>query len=246
MTTKKNIKNYLSRAERDNFLLSMTTVHHNEKLLATWGDNLTSDEKRRLKSSNTNTEKALSSIIKRMPVSEAKKIMKHSQDFEVRILSMEGAKALENNTFKKFVKDIPFTFEDMMFVSSYILESSCCNCNRSYNDCRFYKMFEKWLTPGANALENCPYAYNATCELNCNKKGEEGLYETLQTYASLKARDNKIIQKFNDGELIHKKDIKKYLEKNEEKISKRKKKKLENRYDKEDDVYVYTTKKGEK
>ena len=87
------MKNYLSLAERNNWLTCMSIAMYNENILEIWKNNLTKDEVKKLKTSITMTRNALKSIMDRMPVNESTKLKKHAQNFQIKITSETGAKS---------------------------------------------------------------------------------------------------------------------------------------------------------
>ena len=44
-----SLKNYLSKNERDNWLLAMSSTMYLNNIMNIWGNNLTSEEKRKIK-----------------------------------------------------------------------------------------------------------------------------------------------------------------------------------------------------
>ena len=229
------IKNYLSRAERDNYLLCTEIIMHVENVMNQWGNSLTTDERKRLKSSITNIQKALVSIANRLPNHEVKKIMKAAEDFQVRILSVEGAKALEKSSKKEYLNNIKISFEEMEAIVTQILTNNCYYCKLKCNDCDYYPMLERFLVPGCNAETNCPYAFN---EFSKIKVAYSDDMENVKIYRECLKRQkvkNEIKQEIEKDKLkrmnMQSKINKKEAKTDHKVVSKRKQKKIENRYD---------------
>ena len=200
-------KSYLSKKERDNWLLAMTTNMYLENIIDLWGNNLTADEKRKIKTSMTMTNNALRSIANRMPRHEKDKLIKHSKDFQVRILSTEGAKALEKRTFEEFT--LKLTEKEIRELVIETITYKCQDCNIPCTECDTYELFLNSLVPGIETQENCPFAF----------KSEENIDEAE------KDSDTKLFYKdMQANKKIHQKT---------KKLSKRKLKKIKNRYDEE-------------
>lgn len=245
-------KNYLSRQERDNFLLSLELTTHISNVLNKWEKNLTGEEKRRIKSSITNIDKALASIADRLPSHEAKKIMKAAKDFQVRVLSVEGAKALEKNSKDKYFKNLSISFEEMEAIATQILTNNCYYCKLKCNECDYYEMLMRFLVPGCNAEINCPYAYTDDSKFKVKEvedmtdleiyreclKRQKIKVEIKQEIEKEKARKAKKVKiTENPKEVSRSKPIKQ-----DHKLSKRKQKKLKNRFDEDEIKYSYKTK----
>lgn len=200
------MKNYLSRNERDNWLLAVTSNMFLNNIINLWGKNLTTDEKRKLKTSITMTNNALMSIADRMPKHEKDKLVKHSKDFEVKILSAEGAKAMEKRCYEEF-GHVKLTEDEQKLLISEVITHKCADCNTLCNECTAYELFLNSLVPSLNEEDNCPYAYNP------DKETEDEFYIEVQ----------KVYKKHEENK----------------KLSKRKQKKLQNRFDDPGTDYEY-------
>ena len=206
-----SLKNYLSKNERDNWLLAMSSTMYLNNIMNIWGNNLTSEEKRKIKTSITMTQNALKSVADRMPEHEKAKIVKHAKDYEIRLFSVEGAKAIEKSSYEKY-GHIRLTEKEAKVLINDIVSLKCADCLIPCDKCITYEIFQNSLVPRLDEENNCPYAYRT------DAKVEDDFYVAAQ--------------KINK---IHKK------------VSKRKQKKLKNRFDDEDDVYEYNfTPKGAK
>lgn len=200
-------KNYLSKNERDNWLLAMTTNMYLENIIDLWGNNLTTDEKRKIKTSMTMTNNALRSIANRMPKHEKDKLIKHSKNFQVRILSTEGAKALEKRTFEEY--SLKLTDKEIKDLVIETITYKCQDCNISCTECDTYELFLNSLVPGLETQDNCPFSFKSNENIDEAKKDS----------------DIKLFYKdMQDNKKIHQKT---------KKLSKRKLKKIKNRYDEE-------------
>ena len=208
-------KNYLSRNERDNWLLAMTTTMYLSNILDLWGNNLTGEEKRKIKTSITMTNNALKSIANRMPAHEKDKLIKHSKNFEVKIMSVEGAKALEKRTYEEY-NSIKLTDDEIKTLIIETITFRCNNCKIPCDKCEVYELFLESLVPGIESQPNCPFAFATDEDIDELKQKTDikQLYKDLQ---------------FNKK--AH--EINKAKEPNKKKISKRKQKKIANRYDEE-------------
>ena len=213
------VKQYLNKDERDNLLGFAGLNIYLQRRLSKWGKNLTTDERRRFKTALTNIEKAQTSIINRLPKHEALKVLKASKDYDVRILTIEGAKALEKRTKQEYEKNLHIKFEEMEVIATQILMHNCYKCKRLCNECMYHNMMSRFLIPGLNSEDNCPYSYNDKSKFTEVESPED-------------------IDIYKQALEIHKKPIKK---------SNRKDKKKKNRFDDPGEDYEYNfTPKGVK
>ncbi|WP_419749323.1 hypothetical protein [Terrisporobacter petrolearius] len=153
-------KQYLNKEERDNFLGFSGLGIYLRRRLEKWGKNLTSDERRRLKTALTNIEKAQTSIINRLPKHEAIKILRASKEHDVRVLTLEGAQALEKRAKQDYEKNLHIKLEEMETIATQILMHNCYKCKMSCYECMYHSMMSRFLIPGLNSEDNCPYSYN--------------------------------------------------------------------------------------
>ncbi|WP_195238624.1 DUF5651 domain-containing protein [Romboutsia sp. 1001285H_161024_C4] len=152
------MKNYLSLNERNTWLLSMTLAIYNEDIIDTWGKNLTKEESKKLKTSITMTKNALKSMSDRMPPNERKRILKHSRDFEVRVLNQTSARVIENRADKdnETVEIDRLEFEKVI---NEFMKVKCANCTTNCNECSIYDFLIDTSVPRYELIENCPYAF---------------------------------------------------------------------------------------
>ncbi len=205
------VKQYLNKEERDNFLGFSGLGIYLQKRLDKWEKNLTTDEKRRFKTALTNIKKAQTSIMTRLPKEEAKKIVRASRDYDVRILTIEGARALEKRAKQDYEKNLHIKFEEMEVIATQILIHNCHECKKIYHECMYHNMMSRFLIPGLNSEGNCPYSYNKKSRFDqVEQPGDEEVYKQALEQ--------------------HKKPIKK---------SNRKEKKKANRYDDPGEDYEY-------
>lgn len=205
-------KQYLNKEERDNFLGFSGLGIYLRRRLEKWGKNLTSDERRRLKTALTNIEKAQTSIISRLPKHEAMKILRASKEHDVRVLTLEGAQALEKRAKQDYEKNLHIKFEEMETIATQILMHNCYKCKRLCNECMYHNMMSRFLIPGLNSEDNCPYSYNDKSKFTEVESPED-------------------IDIYKQALEIHKTTVKK---------SNRKAKKLKNRFDDPGEDYEYS------
>ena len=205
-------KQYLNKEERDNFLGFSGLGIYLRRRLEKWGKNLTSDERRRLKTALTNIEKAQTSIISRLPKHEAMKILRASKEHDVRVLTLEGAQALEKRMKQDYEKNLHIKFEEMETIATQILMHNCYKCKRLCNECMYHNMMSRFLIPGLNSEDNCPYSYNDKSKFTEVESPED-------------------IDIYKQALEIHKTTVKK---------SNRKAKKLKNRFDDPGEDYEYS------
>lgn len=205
------VKQYLNKEERDNFLGFSGLGIYLRRRLEKWGKNLTSDERRRLKTALTNIEKAQTSIINRLPKHEAIKILRASKEHDVRVLTLEGAQALEKRAKQDYEKNLHVKFEEMEAIATQILMHNCYKCKRLCNECMYHSMMSRFLIPGLNSEDNCPYSYNDKSKFTEVESPED-------------------IDIYKQALEIHKTTVKK---------SNRKAKKLKNRFDDPVEDYEY-------
>lgn len=204
-------KQYLNKEERDNFLGFSGLGIYLRRRFEKWGKNLTSDERRRLKTALTNIEKAQTSIINRLPKHEAIKILRASKEHDVRVLTLEGAQALEKRAKQDYEKNLHIKFEEMETIATHILMHNCYKCKMSCYECMYHSMMSRFLIPGLNSEDNCPYSYNGKSKFTEVESPED-------------------IDIYKQALEIHKTTVKK---------SNRKAKKLKNRFDDPVEDYEY-------
>ena len=172
------VKQYLNKDERDNFLGFSGLGIYLRRRLDKWGKNLTSDERRRIKSALTNIERAQTSIINRLPNHEAVKILKASKEHDVRVLTLEGAQALEKRAKQDYEKNLHIKFEEMEVIATQILIHNCYQCKKLCNECIYHSMMSRFLIPGLNSENNCPYSYNKKSRFDqVEQPGDEDVYK---------------------------------------------------------------------
>lgn len=215
------VKQYLNKEERDNFLGFSGLGIYLQKRLDKWSTNLTSDERRRFKTALTNIQKAQASIIDRLPKHEVLKIVKASREHDVRILTIEGARALEKRSKQEYEKNLHIKIEEMEVIATQILIHNCYRCKTVCDKCMYYGMLSRFLIPGLNSENNCPYSYNEKSD-----------------FSQIEEPDDDLI--FREALKHHEVPTKKTSKKS------RKAKKIENRFDEDDGAeYVYNfTPKG--
>lgn len=206
------VKQYLNKEERDNFLGFSGLGIYLRRRLEKWGKNLTSDERRRLKTALTNIEKTQTSIINRLPKHEAMKILRASKEHDVRVLTLEGAQALEKRAKQDYEKNLHIRFEEMEVIATQMLMHNCYKCKISCNECMYHSMMSRFLIPGLNSEDNCPYSYNDKSKFTEVESPED-------------------IDIYKQALEIHKTTVKK---------SNRKAKKLKNRFDDPGENYEYS------
>lgn len=153
------MKNYLSLAERNNWLACMSIAMYNENILEIWKNNLTKDEAKKLKTSITMTRNALKSIIDRMP-NEAEKIKKHANNFAIKITTEAGAKVLEDRALKES-EIVQFNTSDFEEVMLDLMKNKCCNCKTLCHECSVYNLCIDTILPRFDIENNCPYAFRS-------------------------------------------------------------------------------------
>ena len=205
------LKQYLNKDERDNFLGFTGLGIYLKKRLDKWERNLTTDERRRFKSALTNIEKAQTSIMNRLPRHEAMKIVKASKDYDVRILTIEGAKALEKRAKQEYEKNLHIKIEEMEVIATQILIHNCYRCKTSCNECIYHNLLSRFLIPGLNSENNCPYSYNEK-----------------STFTEVETPGDEVV--FKEALKHHEVPVKKKT---------RKAKKHKNRFDEEDEGEIY-------
>ena len=166
------MKDYLSLRERNTWLSSMVLVMYNENLLEVWSKNLTKEENKKLKTAITMTKNALKSISDRMPINERNRIVKHSKDFEIRILSNSAAKTLQDRADKdnRTVEIERVEFEKF---TNELMILKCSNCKKKCDECNTYEFFVSNLIPRFEVEKNCPYAFNTKVEKTKKSRKEK-------------------------------------------------------------------------
>lgn len=242
-------KNYLNKAERDNFLGTIALGIYLRKQIDNWSNNLTKDETKWLKTSLTYLEKVQASFVSRLPKHEIIKIEKASKGSDVRILTAEGCKALEKRAYDEYKENLHITVDEMELIATLALQERCYYCQMKCDECDIYDMLQRFAIPGVNAEDNCPYCYTETSKFDVEYEDEADIYndclERQKVKKELKEQIKEKKEKEANQKIIklekHKTDHKDKPKKKSK--SKRHNKKFRNRYDEEDDIqYTYKTK----
>lgn len=205
------VKQYLNKEERDNFLGFSGLGIYLQKRLDKWSNNLTTDERRRFKTALTNIQKAQASIIDRLPKHEVLKIVKASREHDVRILTIEGARALEKRSKEEYKQNLHIKIEEMEIIATQILIHNCYRCKTTCNKCMYHGMLSRFLIPGLNSENNCPYSYNEKSDFSQIEEPDDDLifkealkhHEVPTKKTSKKSRkDKKIANRFDENDEI--------------------------------------------
>ncbi|MGL5766300.1 MAG: DUF5651 domain-containing protein [Sarcina sp.] len=141
----------------------------------------------------THITKAQSSMIERLPKHEVIKIVRASKEHDVRVLTIEGAKALEKNAKQEYEKNLHIKLKEMEVIATQVLTSSCYKCKIKCHECVLYDMMSRFLIPGLNSENNCPYSYNEKSrfdQVEC--EGDDLVYrEALEIHRKPIAKANR-------------------------------------------------------
>lgn len=190
------MKNYLSKNERDNWLLAMSSIIYIENVIGLWGKSLTSEEKRKLNCSITMTKNALKSITDRLPNKEKEKLINHSKSYQIRILSTEGASALEKRTVKNV--ETFLTMQEQQTLIAEVISAKCADCDTICHECMLYDILESTLTPRLNKRRNCPFAFKTEAVIEDSTLYEKYRISNKSHKKISKRKQNKIKNRFDD------------------------------------------------
>lgn len=127
-------------------------------------------------------------------------------------MSVEGAKALEKRTFDEY-NSIKMSDDDIKTLVTETITFRCNNCKMPCDKCDIYNIFLESLVPGLESQPNCPFAFETEEDIDNLKQSQstKDFYKNLQFNKKTHEINKKIGTK--------------------KKISKRKQKKIANRYD---------------
>ena len=117
---------------------------------------LNKDTKRSLKAGITYLNKFLTETYSLLDDSTQKKIEKKRLGFNLKFIDNYEVEKLnrEITEKRKYVSIERGLFEDV----ADILGQECVNCNKNYEECKLYKVFEDTLSIGNGECKNCKYA----------------------------------------------------------------------------------------
>lgn len=145
------MKTYMNRIDREHHLMMLIVWDY----LGNWLEKtscLTTEERKRIKTATTHLLHASDSIVGRLEVDYAKKLMRDAKNTEVRIVDRVNEK-LGRTEGGRYI-DV----EDLYDLASFSLKE-CVGCNKTnHKECERYKLFMKLNIPVAQEqTDGCPY-----------------------------------------------------------------------------------------
>jgi hypothetical protein len=166
------LKDYLNFEERNQFLVMMSILQliqgsrsvQNIKIkpmIEDWNErnNLTKEEHKYLKTTETYLSKFCNSVHDRMSLKEQEVIDKRIRKFDFRLI--------DDYTLKNIYRDINDKLKNAVVPRQQfetwceeIMECNCKGCTKPWTDCKLHRVFDNNFVPESSwGLQNCRYAY---------------------------------------------------------------------------------------
>lgn len=168
------MRDYLNANERNQFMVLQSIVQMMDGLrnsgvegpkissmLEEWKTrgNLTKDEHRNLKTSETYLRKFLSSVYDRLGQKEQEVIMKKINKFDFKLIDDYTLKQLDRDIQNK-VANAVMPRQQFYDWCSEIMDVKCNGCTKDWQTCELHHMFENNLVPESGFdCANCKFAY---------------------------------------------------------------------------------------
>lgn len=150
---------YLNKQQVQDVMLLFCVHDTIDKIVKTWTEhgNLTKEEQRAIKTSNTWNHKFLDSLQSRLSDKEKKKLVKRYSDYYLQIMDQWLLKKFtdEMNEKAQVVRMERELFESFAYETCTV---KCIDCNKSLNDCNWHDVLYENMMEYANQKPNCPYA----------------------------------------------------------------------------------------
>lgn len=166
------MKDYLNAEERNQLMVFMAILQmfsgnrgitgaSGKNIVDDWSsrNNLTKDEQRSLKMSQTYLKKFCDSVQDRMNPKEQEQIKKRLEKFDFRLV--------DDFTLQKVYRDMKDRLvnavvprEEFCAWCNEIMYQNCNGCTKHFSKCELHQVFEDNFVPESSwGLENCRYAY---------------------------------------------------------------------------------------
>lgn len=199
------MKRYLNSKEMNDLLFIYYLTQIDNEIVDNWvkRSNMTSNEAKWIRTAITYNKKAIGSILERLEDKEIQKFMKRTirADNEEVRIVDKWMKDRIFGTYETEFEIVKVERPEFEKLCLACIQSYCEDCKESFSNCDIYDVFENNIVSRAEIKHNCPYAYYSE--------------ETIKKIKALEAEAAKI-KKDDTGK---------------KKISKRKQRKIKNRFD---------------
>lgn len=169
------MKDYLNAEEKNQIMVLMSILqvmngNRNlgkenpakiETMIESWNNrkNLTKEEQKDLKMSNTYLNKFCKSVLDRLDPKEKELLDKRLIKFDFRLVDDFTLKRVYRDINDKMVNAV-IPREQFYKWCEEIIDINCKGCNKCWKDCELHTIFEDNFVPESTwNLENCRYAY---------------------------------------------------------------------------------------
>jgi hypothetical protein len=159
--TDKNLRDYLSAKERNDFLTMKYMSIMADRLLEDWlkKSNITKAEARLIRLARTWTNKFVEKVRERLSIKENAYTEKRLAKFDVRFI--------DDYTYKTIARDLGNKLENCVLpremfgkFSEEIMDINCRHCKQCHTKCDLYDVLdENFIQESGERLPNCRYAY---------------------------------------------------------------------------------------
>lgn len=153
------MKKYMNAQEVNDFLIMSMAGESAKDILDGWGDNMSKEERKALKTAYTWFKKFQTSVIQRMDKPTQDKLLKRSSKFQIKILDEYSTQQIMG-TFENALKIIHMTRDQLDDLAEQSIEFNCRGCKKDYKSCQLHDVFyDNFILESSHGLENCRYAY---------------------------------------------------------------------------------------
>lgn len=158
---KKRMKDYLSQAEQDIWLIIVLATAELEDSLPLISKNLTTEEVKYLKTAKTLIRKSYNSMSERLGEKAIKKLYKYALNCNVEVTY----KNKRNLTDKKDVKmksdtELTLDIDTVLDMACTLTKKTCANCRKRCNECEIFEFLQEIDFAPVEINDNCPYSFN--------------------------------------------------------------------------------------
>ncbi len=169
------MRDYLNANEKNQFMVLQSITQMMDGLrnsgvdgpkinsmLEEWSkrSNITKDEHRSLKTSETYLRKFLASVYERLSPKEQDLLKKKLMKFDFKLIDDYTLKQIDRNIADK-IHNCTMPREQFYSWCAEIMTAKCNGCTKDWNTCELHNVFNDNLVPESGFdCKNCKYAYN--------------------------------------------------------------------------------------
>ena len=141
--------------------------------------NITTEERRSLRTAHTYLQKFFKSVVERMCDKEQKVLYKKLSNYDFRLLDDFTFNRVCNDMSDK-IKFVAIDREDFGKWCEEIMHVNCKGCDKNHSECQLHKIFDENFIPENDwGLDNCRYAYDRVSEIKLGPPKKRGKNKKL-------------------------------------------------------------------